>query len=313
MYTFKEFKDLSSDQQFEFFIDNLAKSNKNPTYFVNWEKVYNNVRDLGIALNTVNYLLGKEDIEYEAKHLFEKQPALLKVIPFLIASRDKEYTLLTNVKITIDEELRYLYLDFKNIDETKLDEYILFMREVGLLSLLSKGGIKNLEDYVLGVEVGLDSNGRKNRGGHIAENIINKTIEDSIVSDKYSYLVEANSIQIELETGIKVPVDKSDRRFDFVIFDKVNEHITLIEVNFYNGGGSKLKSVAGEFRNQHKILERNQMNNVSFVWITDGPGWLTSRRPLQEAYQEVDHILNMKMISMGFLHEIINQNDGKQF
>src|SRR5699024_4840546 len=145
MYTFKEFKDLSSDQQFEFFIDNLAKSNKNPTYFVNWEKVYNNVRDLGIALNTVIYLCGNENIEYEAKHLFEKQPSLLKVIPFLIASRDKEYTLLTNVKITIDEELRYLYLDFKNIDETKLDEYILFMREVGLLSLLSKGGIKNLE------------------------------------------------------------------------------------------------------------------------------------------------------------------------
>src|SRR5699024_6722690 len=125
--------------------------------------------------------------------------------------------------------------------------------------------------------------------------------------------VEANSKEIERKTGIKVPVDKSDRRFDFVIFDRIKNNITLIEVNFYNGGGSKLKAVAGEFRNQHKVLEKNGMDNVSFVWITDGPGWITSKRPLQEAYQEVDHIINMKMISMGYLHEIIEQNQGDQF
>lgn len=292
---------------------NLAQSNKNVEYFVNWEKVYKNHRQVAISLNTANYLLGKKNIRFEAERLFTEQPDLLKIVPFLIATRDKSFTILEDVSIKMGEKLNYLYLDFKNIDVSKIDEYIEFMEHIGLLELLSEGGIKNLEDYVLGVEVGLDSNGRKNRSGTITENIIERTLENTLDRNRFDYYRQFNAAKIKKATGIVIPVKKSKRTFDFVIYNKQEHQVTLIEVNFYNGGGSKLKSVAGEFTTQHNILKEEDIDNVSFVWITDGPGWIESHKPLEDAYAEVDHIINFKMVSLGYLHDIINQKGGEQF
>lgn len=52
---------------------------------------------------------------------------------------------------------------YRNVDEVKIELNI-------LNSLVGSKDIKtDLVDYVTGVETGLDSNGRKNRGGHLYE------------------------------------------------------------------------------------------------------------------------------------------------
>ena len=47
-----------------------------------------------------------------------------------------------------------------------------FMRKTGLFDLMENHIVNNLVDYVTGIETGLDSNGRKNRGGHLMENLV---------------------------------------------------------------------------------------------------------------------------------------------
>ena len=152
---------------------------------------------------------------------------------------------------------------------------------------------------MIGVEAGLDSNARKNRSGHSMEDIVEAFIVDLCNKKKFRYLKEANSEKIEQEFGYKVPVDKSSRRYDFVIDN--GKELFIIETNFYSGGGSKLKSTAGEYRNLFDVLA----GKYKFIWITDGLGWKTTSRPLRETFNHNDFIFNLTMLENGILEFLI--------
>lgn len=285
------------------FFDHLSPTNRTPEYYVNWKKVVKNTRELEISLNTLNFLVGKSDIFFEAKRLFIQQPDLLKAIPALLASRDKNFNVLSFDDF---DNMQFSEIDFYNIDIAKIDEYLEFIEQSGLLNFLQNNAVKSLVDYVLGVEVGLDSNGRKNRSGTTMEGIVERYVEKVCQILDLEFHIQATSEWMEKNWGIYVPVDKSIRRFDVAVYDRVKHKVYVIETNYYGGGGSKLKSVCGEFVTLNQLINR-AVEDVNFIWITDGLGWKTARIPLSEAFFVIDNIFNLKMLQEDFLLELFSK------
>lgn len=299
---YKSILNLESENQiFDFFISSLKPSNMIWSYFVNWEKVFTNTKKIEIALNNLNYLIGKDDFDKEFKFLIKENPNIAKIIPALVV-RDGDNT--QKFKILVDyqnKKLVYEDYDFskKEISDEDIEKYLHFIKETGLKSLIKNKKIKNLVDYMIGVEAGLDSNARKNRGGHAMENIVEAFVKYVCEKYNFKYLKEANSEKIKKELGYNVPVDKSSRRYDFVIDNR--KELFIIETNFYGRGGSKLKSTAGEYRNLFDVLN----GQYKFFWITDGFGWNSTKKPLRETFDHNDYIFNLTMLEKGILEFLI--------
>ena len=291
----------SYEQGFENFFETLRPSLKPWDYFVNWEKVYRNTNEIEIHLNIWNYLLGKENFDAEFDKLLEKHPQIVEAIPYLVV-RDGDATSIFNViEDFTDLTKPDTIFDFSKPAKTKEDRKLAlrFVKETGLIKLFAKEGVKNLVDYVIGVEAGLDSNGRKNRSGTSMEKVVSSYLDVFIKGKGLEFIDQATPKKIKEKWGFIVPVDKASRRFDFAICD--GEKLILMEVNFYGGGGSKLKATAGEYRGLNNKL---RAANYNFVWITDGNGWHTTKDPLEDAYRDIDYIWNLNWLSRGYLQDL---------
>lgn len=285
---------LSNGMSFRKLADSFRSSIKTWDYFVNWDKVNLNTSKLEISLNKLNYLLGKEDLRSEFTTLFTDSPDIVRAIPALLAVRESHLEI---YDYDTQEAVNY---DFASATGTA-DEYFTFLEESGLSELFNSNGIKNLVDYVKGVEVGLDSNGRKNRGGVLMEKIVEFQIKSFAELNELEYVAQATSTDIREKWGVEVRVNKSERSFDFAVFNPKTNKLKLVEVNFYNGGGSKLKAVCGEFKGLYDELKQQ---GIEFVWITDGSGWKTALRPLEETFNHIDHLYNLQMIEGGALKNL---------
>ncbi|HAX18315.1 MAG TPA: restriction endonuclease [Actinobacteria bacterium] len=291
----------SPDDVFNYFISQLKPSILLWSYFVNWDKVFFNTKKIEIALNNFNYLIGKQDFDNEFKFLIRQNPSLIKVIPSLVVRAGSGSL---DFKILVDyKNKKFVYKDYdfskNNPDEKDLDDYLTFVKETGLKNLLINQKVKNLVDYMIGVEAGIDCNGRKNRSGHFMENIVEYFINNLCMKNNILYLKEANSEKIKNKWGKSVPVDKTSRRFDFVL--NIKDDLIIIETNFYSGGGSKLKSTAGEYRNLYDIFR----NKYKFIWITDGFGWKTTINSLRETFDHNKYVFNLNMLESGILDYVI--------
>lgn len=294
---------LSNEDRLKQFLNTLSVTNRTPEYYVNWKKVDRETKKYELDLNTLNYLIGKDDIYSEALRLFTKQPNLLKAIPSLIASRDKVLDILT---IDNDDNMSFEQLNFKTIDASRIDDYMKFIEKSGLLKFLQRHANRSLVDYVYGVETGLDSNARKNRSGKTMEGILERYVSRISKEQKLEWQAQATAKFIKNEWGIEVPVDKSERRFDVAVYSKEKHKVWLLETNYYGGGGSKLKSVAGEFTELSQFVVTSD-DDVEFVWVTDGQGWLTAHLPLAEAFSHITNVFNLEMLREGFLAELFLQ------
>jgi len=289
------------DEVFDLLISELKPSNRLWSYFVNWEKVLSNTKKIEISLNILNYLIGKDNFDEEFGYLIKKHPEVSEVIPALVVrngKKEKELTILVDFK---NKKLIYENFNFRKESPTDedIEKYLQFVKKTGLKDLFVSKKIKNLVDYMIGIEAGLDSNGRKNRGGKSMEKIVEGFLEDYCTKSNCRYLKEATAPLIKKEFGFSIPVDKSSRRYDFVIDSKKKP--IIIETNFYGGGGSKLKSTAGEYQRLNNILK----NDAIFVWITDGLGWETTKRPLREAFDNNDYIFSLYMLENEVLRYVI--------
>jgi len=282
------------NKDFNNLITTFKSSIKTWDYFVNWKKVFSNSSDLEISLNKLNYLLGKDNLEDEFKKLYSSNPDIAKALPVLLAVRENKLEVFD--KATKNLEL----FDFSGKEQDP-SKYFEFLDKSGLGRLFQKDGIKNLVDYVMGVEVGLDSNGRKNRGGTLMEEIVGTFVSDFCKKNGYEFMPQARSTSIKAKWGVDVKVDKSERSFDFAVFNPTNKKIKLFEANFYNGGGSKLKAVCGEFRTLYTELKAQ---DIDFIWVTDGLGWHTTKRPLEETYNHNEYVFNLNMLESGILNEL---------
>jgi type II restriction enzyme len=266
-------------------------------YFVNWEKVHKNIKPIEKELNLLNVLIGKENIEKEVYELIKEYPQVIKAFPFLIAFRETKVSMLSDVT-----EFLYKDYDFKHrvITDQDCEDLTTFFMQSGLGDLVKNKRVKNLVDYVTGVEVGLDSNGRKNRGGTMMENIVETFVKSACDDLGLEYMTQANAKKIKSKWNIDIQVDKSSRNLDFAI--NKNGKLYFIECNFYGGGGSKLKSTATEYV---KMNEYWNAQNITFIWVTDGAGWKSTLKPLREYFDKADYLLNLEMLKDNCLINIL--------
>lgn len=281
-------------KDFNHLVSTFKSSIKTWDYFVNWNKVFTNSAELEISLNKLNYLLGKDNLRDEFYKLYRSNPDIIKALPVLLAVREKKLEIYD--KTTKESE----FYNFTK-PENDPEKYYEFLEKSGLARLFQRDGIKNLVDHVIGVEVGLDSNGRKNRGGSLMEEITGIFIKDFCKQNDFEYLPQARASAIRAKWGFEVKVDKSERSFDFAVYNPQSGKLKLFETNFYNGGGSKLKAVCGEFRSLNDELKAQ---GIDFIWVTDGLGWYTTKRPLEETFNHNDHVFNLDMLENGTLNNL---------
>lgn len=267
-------------------------------YYIDFEKVYRNVDEIKVELNILNSLVGSKDMEHDFDNLIRKYPEVLKCVPLLLAVRSNEI-------YCQDENGGKLYQFGSNDLLCTYEHYKYFMRETGLFGLLEHHIINNLVDYVMGVETGLDSNGRKNRGGHLMENLVEGFIKKAGFIKGNNYYKEMYIHQItELwNTDLSAISNrgKMEKRFDFVI--KTDNMIYGIETNFYGSTGSKLNETARSYK--QLSLEADSIAGFTFVWFTDGKGWTSARNNLEETFDIMEHIYNIKDLEEGIIGKII--------
>ena len=283
------------NRNFNEWINNFKTSISDYTYYVDFEKIYKNVDKIKIELNILNSLIGSKNIEKEFQNIIIKYPETLECIPLLLAVRSREIF----VKDEINE---YLFKFDKMVYSMK--DYVRFMKESGLFDLLQNHIINNLYDYVLGIEVGLDSNGRKNRGGHLMENLVESYIIKAGYKKGVNYFKEMYLKDIEKKWNLDLSAmsgnNTSSKRFDFVI--KTDNQVYVIETNFYSSGGSKLNETARSY----KMLaqESKKVAGITFIWFTDGTGWNSARKNLEETFNELETLYNINDLENGVLENL---------
>ena len=274
------------------FTDSIA----NYKYYIDFETIYKNAEEHKIELNMMNSLIGSKTIEDDFEKLVNKYPEVIKCIPTLLAVRQYEI-------IVLDDDGNKFEYNFKNMNYD-IEQYKVFMRETGLFDLLEKHLVNNLYDYVLGVESGLNSNARKNRGGHLMEDVVERFIQKAGFKKNETYFKEMYLQDIErkwkLDMSFISNKNTSTKRFDFVV--KTDNCIYGIETNFYASGGSKLNETARSYKMIAE--EANKVFGFEFVWFTDGMGWISARNNLRETFDDMDNIYNINDMKNGVMKEI---------
>ena len=265
------------------------------SYYIDFNKVYNNVESIKIELNILNSLIGSKNIEEDFETLIKKYPETLKCIPILLAVREYEIFAGENGDVK-------LYTFNKQINT--IENYKLFMKKTGLFNLLSNHIINNLYDYVTGVETGLDSNGRKNRGGHQMEDLVESYIQKAGFKRDVNYFKEMYVSEVSKKWNIDLSAvsnqGKMEKRWDFVV--KTDNCIYLIETNFYGSGGSKLNETARSYKTI--ATEMKSVKGAKFVWFTDGAGWKSAARNLEETFDVLDDIYSINDMQNGIMKEV---------
>lgn len=268
-------------------------------YYVNFQKVHRNIDGVRVELNILNSLIGSHDIEGEFDRLIFRYPETLKCIPLLLAVRANEIHAIDG-----DGEFRY---SFSRMNYST-DQYKLFMRKTGLFDLMEKRIISSLVDYATGVETGLDSNGRKNRGGILMERLVEAHMVKTGLRLSDTYYRELSTSVIKEKWGIDLSGvsiggperRRAEKRFDFVV--KTASMVYGVETNFYTGGGSKLNETARSY----KLLAQESavVPGFKFVWFTDGQGWHSARHNLKETFDAMEHLYNIEDIKNGVMTRI---------
>ncbi|MFI3251809.1 MAG: type II restriction endonuclease [bacterium] len=275
-------------RDFNEWISKFKDSIANYGYYIDFNKVYSEVDKIKVELNILNSLLGSKDIENDFKNIITKYPDTLKCIPILIAKRELDI-------FTMDEEGSFNF-NFKEMNYT-LDEYCMFMNKTGLFDLLVNRLVNNLVDYVTGVETGLNSNGRKNRGGHLMEDLVESyLIKSGLTYYKEMYLKDIET-KWDIDLGKLSNAGSTAKRFDFVI--KTKDMIYAIECNFYSSGGSKLNETARSYK--MIATEAKDIEGFKFVWFTDGKGWISARNNLKETFDVLDDLYSIDDLELGVL------------
>ena len=282
-------------KDFELWFSTMKESIATYEYYVDFKKVYENVDDIKIELNILNSLIGSKYIEKDFEEILKKYPAVIRVIPILLAKREQEVFC-----IDLEGEITY---KFDKITQT-IEEYKKFMRLTGLFDLLENHIISNLIDYVLGIETGMDSNARKNRTGHLMENLVESYIEKAGFIKNISYYKEMYISDLQKLTKLDLSSlsnkGKTEKRFDFVIIKE--KEVYACECNFYSSGGSKLNETARSYKTL--ALESVGIKNFHFVWFTDGKGWEDAKNNLKETFDVLDTIYNINDLENGVLLEL---------
>lgn len=283
-------------RDFESWLAGFIPSIADYKYYVDFDKVYRNVDEIRIPLNILNSLIGSKTIEEDFKKVVKHYPETLRCIPILLAKRERD--------IMVMDENGLHDFDFQNSNYT-IGEYAEFMRRTGLFDLMENHIVNNLVDYVTGIEVGLDSNGRKNRGGDLMENLVEGFLIKAGLRKGIDYFKEMYIHEIENKWNIDLSSisnnGNAEKRFDFVV--KGENCIYGIETNFYSSSGSKLNETARSYKTI--TMETKDLDYFKFVWITDGFGWHKAKNNLREIFDVLDDLYNISDLENGVMSKVL--------
>lgn len=283
-------------RDFNAWLSQFKSSISSYTYYIDFEKVVRNVEKLKIELNILNTLIASKNIEEDFERVVAQYPETLKCIPLLLAVRSMEI-------FAQDSNGAFNY-QFAKMNYS-IEQYKYFMRETGLFDMISNHLVNNLYDYALGVEAGLDSNGRKNRGGHQMEDLVESYIQQAGFIKGVNYFKEMKTQELEEQFGVDLSAisneGKTVKRFDFVI--KTDTIVYGIETNFYASGGSKLNETARSYKTI--TLEAKTIPNFEFVWFTDGHGWTSARNNLMETFEVLEHLYCIEDLEQDILCKLV--------
>jgi len=282
-------------RNFNGWLEKFKASISDYAYYIDFDKVYKNVDTIKVELNILNSLVGSKNIENDFEQLVVRYPETLKCIPLLLAVRSHEI-------YALDSDGEFIY-DFKKANYG-IEQYKVFMKKTGLFKLLENRIVSNIVDYVTGVETGLDSNGRKNRGGHLMENLVESYLQKAGFVKNGTYFKEVKTCEIEDKCGLNLSAlsnqGKTVKRFDFVVITE--KTVFGIETNFYSSGGSKLNETARSYKNI--AIETKGVDGFSFVWFTDGRGWNSARHNLEETFEVMEHLYNIDDLENGIIERV---------
>lgn len=263
-------------QEFMTFMSQLKETNQTLDFFCDFDKINSNVDNIKLSLCMLNSLIGSANLRASVEAIWNRDKTAFDVMDILIAVRSEGKKKILN---SLGESI-VLDTLFHSVDGV-----MEFLTDTGLADVFQSHKITNLVDYVFGVETGLDSNARKNRSGHVMEDVIANLFAENGVS----YRTEVYSSEWP---ALAQALGEDEKRFDFVV--ETPQKIYLVEVNFYSGGGSKLNEVA---RAYSEIAPKiNAVGGFEFVWITDGIGWKSAKNKLQEAFNVIPSIYNLTSI-----------------
>lgn len=273
-------------KDFNKFMSQLSETNATLDFYSDFNKIRKNVNEIALSLNSLNFLLGKENLKEAVTMLWNRDKKAFEVLDILVATRRKD-----KKKFIDNDGKPYLISSLF----TSIDGVMKFLEETGLSEVFKRKDVKDLVDYVFGVETGLDTNARKNRSGDITETLLHRILDNNEIAHR----MEVYSSEFP---EIKAVLGEDEKRFDFVI--KTTKRTFLIELNFYSGGGSKLNEVARSYRELAPIV--NRVDGYEFVWITDGEGWNNAKNKLAEAYNDIPRMYNFATLPE-FLEEVKNE------
>ena len=266
----------SKDEYYIAFSDSLLITNHTYDFFVDWNKVFNNLEEYVIEIGILNSLhnVSKDLIEFKFHEIIIKYPEVVPLLPSILAIRSKKEPIFDV------NDYSSKIIDFSK-DSFDIDEIMNFSINTGLINLFNE--IDDLYSYLVGTEVGLDTNARKNRSGHIFEDIVGHLLKDKIKNLKqYSLVKEDNNVAIS-----------RNKRFDYVIYENDVPKFAF-ECNFYNSTGSKPIEVAHAYSDLQKDLDDEK---ITFIWVTDGKGWIKMFSTLRNVSEEIDYIVNFNMLN----------------
>ena len=282
---------FTSMRDFDSWLASFRPSIADYKYYTDFNKVFNNVDAIKIPLNMLNSLIGSKNIEEDFKKILTQYPETLNCIPILLAKREFDI-------MAMDEEGQIdFHFDKPNCTN---EEYVKFMRKTGLFDLMENHIVNNLVDYVTGIETGLDSNGRKNRGGHLMENLCKAGLAKGKSYFKEMYIHEIES-KWNIDLSSISNNGGSEKRFDFVV--KGKDIVYGIETNFYTSSGSKLNETARSYKTI--TLETKDLDYFKFVWFTDGCGWRSAKNNLKETFDVLEHLYNIADLESGIISKVL--------
>jgi len=279
------------------FQETLMVSNKTFSYFVDWDKVKENVKKYDYEINILNYLVGTSDAKAKLKEILKKNPEVLPVIPLIIAVRDFEISIIGDPARPSETLTSFDFNKKNRLGDGEIEKIVSFSDKSGILNLFSELKIKNLRDYLLGVETGLDTNARKNRSGTAMESLVNPILDKikgiKVFKQKtFRYLKDKENMDI--------PQRLLNRKFDYVIIAK--KGCFNMEVDYYDGQGSKPQEIVDSYTNRRAELKKE---NWGFIWITDGVGWSGGANQITDAFNDIEYVLNIEFARKGILGDIL--------
>lgn len=298
-YDVFEYLNLKPQEKLDYFMETRSILSFLANYWVNYDNVRKNISLYDTPeLYTLDYLIGKTDEEID--DFFIKRKTYLLLLPKLLGIRPGK---LENGILNVQDVNGTYQLNFKSIDEENIALYLQFIHDSGLDWIFKNGLRKSVHDYAIGVEAGLDSNGRKNRSGKMGENYLEEVLKN--IAQKKDWLAHGQTTAKKVKELYDLELDETfnNRQFDGSLFNPKRKKLYLFEVNNFNGGGSKSKASATEFKD---LQDRFSRTNHEFIYVTDGKGWDSDKSHLIEAMEYIGKVFNYNMIEEGYLDDYLD-------